>query len=242
MTTADAPRPVVAAFDFDGTLTRGGSVWRFLAAVRGHRQVALAAISMPGAIMAAALLGGHHADTAKEQLFTRLLSGMPEAEVRSKASDFAHAHYASHARRDMARMLALHRSLGHFIVVVSASPELYLAPLAEQLGASAVLGTRLAVDRNGCLTGRYEGANCRGPEKAARLSEWIAANIATGATGAADTTTAPVVWAYGNSAGDLALLELADIGVDAGRLGKLGRLGRFPRLRRAGAPDTRVVQ
>jgi hypothetical protein len=40
----------------------------------------------------------------------------------------------------------------------------------------------------------------------------------------------PVLWAYGNSRGDLRLLNAADHGVDAGRLGPLGRLRRFPRL------------
>ena len=37
MRSPDSPRPpgvVVAAFDFDGTLTHGGSVWRFLVAAR----------------------------------------------------------------------------------------------------------------------------------------------------------------------------------------------------------------
>ena len=40
----------------------------------------------------------------------------------------------------------------------------------------------------------------------------------------------PILWAYGNSRGDLRLLNAADHGVDAGRLGPLGRLRRFPRL------------
>ena len=40
----------------------------------------------------------------------------------------------------------------------------------------------------------------------------------------------PVLWAYGNSRGDLRLLNAADHGVDTGRLGPLGRLRRFPRL------------
>ena len=39
-----------------------------------------------------------------------------------------------------------------------------------------------------------------------------------------------MLWAYGNSRGDLRLLNAADHGVDAGKLGPLGRLRRFPRL------------
>jgi hypothetical protein len=40
----------------------------------------------------------------------------------------------------------------------------------------------------------------------------------------------PVLWAYGNSRGDAWLLNSADHGVDAGRLGRYGRLSRFPTL------------
>ena len=36
------------------------------------------------------------------------------------------------------------------------------------------------------------------------------------------------LWAYGNSRGDLSMLEAADVGVNVGRLGRLGRLRGFP--------------
>jgi phosphoserine phosphatase len=106
-------------------------------------------------------------------------------------------------------------------VVVSASLECYVRPAAELLGADAALATRLAVSGD-LLTGRYEGKNCRGAEKYTRVMGWIRSQ----GFGAAQ----PVLWAYGNSRGDHRLLEAADHGVDAGRLGPLGRLRRYPRL------------
>ena len=48
-----------------------------------------------------------------------------------------------------------------------------------------------------------------------------------------------MLWAYGNSRGDLRLLNAADHGVDAGRLGPLGRLRRFPRLSEVAAASAR---
>ena len=36
-----------------------------------------------------------------------------------------------------------------------------------------MIATRLAVSDAGTLTGRYEGANCRGEEKIRRLRLWI---------------------------------------------------------------------
>jgi phosphatidylglycerophosphatase C len=122
--------------------------------------------------------------------------------------------------------VAWHRDRGHKIVIVSASPELYVGPVGERIGADAVLATRLAVDADGRLTGRYDGRNCRGEEKATRLRAWMEDQVAAGAWGEAR----PAVWAYGNSAGDRRLLAAADVGVDVGRLGRLGKLRAFPRL------------
>ena len=58
------------------------------------------------------------------------------------------------------------------------------------------------------------------------LASWLRANGL-----AADRAAQAVLWAYGNSRGDLRLLRAADHGVDAGRLGRLGRLRGFPRVR-----------
>ena len=52
------------------------------------------------------------------------------------------------------------------------------------------------------LTGRMAGPNCRGPEKVARLEEWLAARC--------DGEPAHV-FAYGDSAGDRDLLARADV-------------------------------
>jgi phosphatidylglycerophosphatase C len=87
-----------------------------------------------------------------------------------------------------------------------------------------VVATRLAVDDTGALTGRYEGANCRGEEKLHRLRAWMEA----------DGVVPDRLWAYGNSRGDLRMLGAADVGVNVGRLGRLGRLRDYSGL--AGAP------
>ena len=71
------------------------------------------------------------------------------------------------------------------------------------------------------MTGRYEGANCRGEEKVRRLRGWIDGREEAPAR----------LWAYGNSRGDLRMLAAADVGVNVGRLGRLGRLRAFPGCR-----------
>jgi phosphatidylglycerophosphatase C len=211
---------VVAAFDFDGTLTHGGSVWSFLTEVRGRPRTVLAGLSVLPLLVAAALLGGTAADRAKEALFRRTLGDQDASELSDRAARFGLSHYARRRRAEVVARLEQHRRQGHRVVIVSASPELYVAGVGTELGADTVLSTRLAVGPDGRLTGRYAGRNCRGEQKLQRLREWVDAN-----------EPGALVWAYGNSAGDLRLLRAADVGVDVGRLGRLGKLRAFRRLR-----------
>jgi phosphatidylglycerophosphatase C len=218
-----SPR-TVAAFDFDGTLTSGGSVFPFLVSLRGVWPVYRAVLGLAPKLLQAALVGGTAADQFKEALFSRLLGGLPVEVVDERSITFAGRHLARHLRRDARVRLQWHQRQGHHVVIVSASPECYVRPAGALLGVDGVVATRLAVGGGGLLTGNYEGKNCRGAEKYARLVVHLRAH---GLLGGDDQ---PELWAYGNSRGDLRLLQAADHGVDAGLLGPLGRLRRFPRL------------
>jgi phosphatidylglycerophosphatase C len=222
---------VVAAFDFDGTLTRGGSVWKFLTALCGRDAVLSAGIRLLPKLVRAALFGGSAADAAKEALFVRTLAGRPATDVAQRAAAFGVAHYRRRGRTKVRARLDWHRRQGHRVVVVSASPEYYVRAAAAEIGVDDVVATRLEVDRQGNLTGHFHGPNCRGAEKLARLEQWMGTSTDTAADGGRATDSQhPYLWAYGNSAGDFEMLEAADIGVDAGRLGRFGKLRRFRRL------------
>ena len=219
-------RPTVAAFDFDGTLTNAGSVFPFLVSVRGLLPVVRAVVGLSPALLRAAIVGGSAADEVKEKLFTRLLAGMPVDELNRRGAAFANRHLGHHLREDMRRRLEWHKSQGHYTVIVSASPECYVSPAGSELGVDGVVATRLAVGGGGLLTGGYEGKNNRGSEKYARL----VGHLRTVGPAPGPSGEQPILWAYGNSRGDLRLLDAADHGVDVGRLGRLGALRRFPRL------------
>ena len=68
--------PDVAAFDFDGTLTEGGSVFGYLSALRGPAVVVPAALALAPRLLHAAVAGGTVADRTKEVLFERVLAGV----------------------------------------------------------------------------------------------------------------------------------------------------------------------
>ncbi len=218
---------VVAAFDLDGTLTEGGSVFRWLRWIAGGGRTYGAALRLAIPLSLGAIRSGRSADRAKERLFLRLLAGRDEADVAARSRQFILEHLERRLRSTTVARLRWHLSEGHDVVIVSASPEMYVEVVAEQLGARGALGTRLAVDPLGHLTGGYLGRNCRGSEKMRRLSDWITER---------HYAEAPVVYAYGNSRGDRRMLRLANFPFNAGRLGQLGSLRRYPRLR--GEPPT----
>jgi HAD superfamily phosphoserine phosphatase-like hydrolase len=201
-------------------------VFPFLVSLRGLLPVVRAVARYSPGLLRAAVVGGTAADEIKEKVFHRLIGGLAVGEVERRSALFARRHLARHLRGDVARRLEWHRRQGHYTVIVSASPECYVSPAGAELGVDGVVATRLAVGGGGLLTGGYEGKNCRGAEKYARLIVHLrAAGLLSGTAGGQ-----PVLWAYGNSRGDLRLLNAADHGVDAGKLGSIGRLRQFPRL------------
>jgi phosphatidylglycerophosphatase C len=224
--TAQVPTdaPAIAAFDLDGTLTHSGSVVHWLTAVAGARDVRRALARHAWTLVAGAIRSGPAADVAKESLFTSVLAGRSLDDVADVSSSFADAHLRQAVRPEVVARLAEHLDRGHLVVVVSASPSLYVARIAAALGAHGAAATDLEVGADRKLTGRYDGENCRGEEKLRKVRELL------DTLGARDVGPTRPLYAYGNSRGDLRLLDAADHPVDVSRLGRLGRLRRFKRL------------
>ena len=214
--------PVVAAFDLDGNLTEGGSVFHWLRFLAGDATVARAALPLLVPLTVGAVRSGQWADSAKERLFQSVLGGREFAEVEVASRAFILHHLAEEGRPEVLARLAWHRDEGHDVVLVSASPQIYVDVLVEELRISGGLGTRLAVDTRGRLTGSYQVKNCRGTEKMRRLNEWIAER---------HYEVEPVIYAYGNSRGDRRLLAGATHPFDAGKMGRWGALRAYPRLK-----------
>jgi HAD superfamily hydrolase (TIGR01490 family) len=188
--------PTVAAFDFDGTLTYRDTLVPFLARVRGRLPVARAAMGA-GPVLLRTAAGVETRQHAKEAMLIRTVRGWWLDELRAVAEDYAREVVARQLRPDRVRRLRWHQEQGHQVVLVSASPELYVGVVGRMLGCAATLASQLEVDRRGRVTGRLFGANVRGAEKERLLRAWLGESAVT-------------LWAYGDSDGDAELLAMAD--------------------------------
>jgi len=193
-------RRQVAAFDVDGTLTTTDCVVPFLRRTAGTPRLMARMLRSPFALAGAAVRRDR--DALKAASAAAAFSGVPVEALEADGVLFAQEIFDQRLRTDAIRAVRGHLDAGDTVLLVSASFEVYLRPLAELLGVDDVLAVRLATDAQGVLTGRLDGANCRGPEKVVRLHEWLERHA--GGRGAVHLS------AYGDSTGDRELLADAD--------------------------------
>jgi phosphatidylglycerophosphatase C len=192
----------IAAFDFDGTLTKRDTLFGFLVQACGRRKVARAIAAATPVVVNGRLRpqadGPHYRDSSKELLLARLFEGEDAERIAEEGRRYATT-LPERLRPDCQAQVDWHRAQGHELVIVSASLLAYLEPFAADHGFDHVIAVGLEADADGKLTGRLTGPNVRGPEKAVRLRAWLDGRPA-------DEVAA--LWAYGNSSGDHELLEL----------------------------------
>jgi phosphatidylglycerophosphatase C len=190
----------VAVFDVDGTLTTRDCVVPFMRRVAGTPGLVGGMLRSPGALISAT--ARRDRDALKAASASAAFAGREIERVQAEADEFARSVFADRLRSEVLASMRTHQQSADTVVLVSASYELYLRPLARLLGADDVLAVRLEVD-DGRLTGRLDGPNCRGPEKVRRLHEWL--DLHAGGRRSVHVT------AYGDSAGDRELLGDADV-------------------------------
>ena len=195
-----ADRPVVAAFDFDGTITDRDTLVPFLVLAFGRARVAatFAALAFTGV---GYLLRRVSIDEFKRRVLRRLVADAPAERLRALGPAHARA-IAPWLRPAALARIEWHRAQGHRLVLVSSTLDLYLQPMAAQLGFDDLLCSRLVQLRDATgadrFTGEIDGADCTGAEKPRRLEALL---------GRLD---AHELHAYGDSEGDRELLAAAD--------------------------------
>lgn len=195
---------IVAAFDFDGTITYRDSFIPFLLYIAGSWRFSKGLCKVVPKYLAYKC-GFMTNQQAKEEFIRVYLGGISKEELRRLGEEFADRALPGMIRPEMAEKIRWHNNEGHTTVLISASLDVYLEPWAKKMGFAAVLSSRVFWDKGNLVTGSLDGKNCFGAEKVVRLKKWLGAR--------------PVdfLYAYGDSRGDLELLALADEGYLRGK-------------------------
>jgi phosphatidylglycerophosphatase C len=192
-------KPAIAVLDFDGTLTFGDTLLPFLARVSLLKLLLGLIVALPaiGAFFFSSGLLKRMTlrEQAKQLLCSTVLRGCRREDLVSLASRWVPS---IRFRSKMLIRLQWHKTQGHKVAIASASPDIYMEEVARQLGIDALFCTCMETDVEGRLTGRFSTPNCWGPEKLNRLQTCF------GAIGDYE------LFAYGDSTGDLWLIEAAD--------------------------------
>ena len=186
----------VAAFDVDNTLTVRDCVVPFMKSVGGVSRLSKVLFSDLGTTFQS--IRRRDRDSLKMKFVEGIFAGENSREVESLGIQFASKVADKWLRSDVATRMRWHQEQGHVVILVSASLGAYLHPLGDLLEVDAVLCTELE-EKDGLLTGKLVGQNCRGKEKASRVQKWCQES---------GIASEDLVYAYGDSSGDTELLEL----------------------------------
>jgi len=184
----------LAVFDLDGTLVRGDTLLPFLLSFLWTRRRVgrLVILPVPILLYAARVWSAH---TAKQWLLECTLRDESAAVIASHAEWFTSTWVARRLRTRMLGCLREHQVAGDRVVLLSASPDVYVGAIARRLGIEEVVCTEVAFRDGRCL-GRIVGSNCKGIAKIERLQAHLRCEEAP-----------EVSYAYGDSRSDLPLLR-----------------------------------
>jgi phosphatidylglycerophosphatase C len=191
----------LAVFDLDGTITRHDTLLPFIFGYLWHHPWRLPRLL--AVLPALAAWGCRRADRGelKGALIKAALGGLQETQLAHWRERFIakllHRGLYAEALLELARQ----RAAGAHLVLLSASPDLYVPQIGRSLGFHETICSELSWRANGELDGRLRSANRRGEEKARCVASLLAA------------TRYSESIAFGNSSADLAHMALTTTGV-----------------------------
>lgn len=188
----------IYAFDFDGTLTKRDSLLAFLLFAKGWKEFIKCFARHLHLLLAMKLLLVD-SGKVKESIFGWYFKGMPESMFDDLCLRFASAHPHLLRPKGMQKLREVYAEPDATVIIVSASINNWVAPFFKDMPGIEIFCTRIEV-ANGNLTGRFLSANCRRQEKVRRI---LALH---------PDRRSYFLTAFGDSSGDIEMLNFADEG------------------------------
>ena len=186
----------IVAFDFDGTITTKDSFFSFIIFTKGRCRLLLGLLAC-SPFLVAFKLRLYSRQKAKERLFSFFYKGTPVDQFNRWGEAFM-TKIDAMAKPEVIKVIKKHLDEKATVLIVSASIDTWIRPWAEKTGVSEVLATRIEVNEENKLTGKFRTKNCVRQEKVNRL------------TAVFPNRNEYFLTVYGNNRGDKELVAFAD--------------------------------
>ena len=163
-----------ALFDLDGTVIKGDSILpmiRYAIKTKFAKKTHLPLIAMAFLGYSLRFIN----DTRAKEMAIAFLRGKTREQIRDFAEAFCRDVLIKRIFPGARAEIKECRAAGLQVLLVTASPDFYLQPLATELDLDGIIGTRADISKDGVYTGRIAGLNCRHLEKPLRIAEYLAA-------------------------------------------------------------------
>ncbi len=200
MSTGRSPVPGLAVFDLDGTITRSDSLGPYvLGFIKGRPSRMLGLLRVLPMVARYALALANEGEL-KSAFIKSTLGGATRAEIDLRTAAFVPQLLAHGLFKAALDQIAEHRSQGAYLVLMSASTDLYVPAIAVSWASTKPSAPASAGTANGspALSRHRIGAAKR------KLVAFASC---------ANSTPGQATAAYGNAASDIPHLRLADHGV-----------------------------
>ena len=190
----------LAIFDLDGTITRHDTLWPFISGYLLRHPVRWWRLPLCLAPVLRYFTSGRDRGALKGAIIHVTLGGLPRAQLEPWAASFTQRLLRTGLYAEALTCIAAHRRAQAHLVLLSASPDLYVPKIAAALGFDECICTEVRWRADGRLDGALASANRRGAEKTRCVRLLLAERQPL------------LVHAYGNSRADLDHLQLVSAG------------------------------
>ncbi|OED39452.1 hypothetical protein AB832_04105 [Flavobacteriaceae bacterium (ex Bugula neritina AB1)] len=188
----------VIAYDFDGTLTKKDTFIAFLIHANGFFKTVLGLLRLSPTIIFYKL-GILSNEIAKERVFSFFFKNSDIELFNSYCESFAYK-INKMTNTKTINSINEYTQENTQIIIISASIENWIIPWSEQYPVEKVIATKIEIDGNNRITGKFSTPNCYGKEKVNRLLQEF------------PNRNDYELIAYGNNKGDYELIQVADQG------------------------------
>ncbi len=197
MASSGAEPATLAVFDLDGTLTRHDTLLAYLAGFIGRHPGHAVRLLRVLPVLAAFVFGSADRGALKSAAIRAAMGGCTRREIEAWTGEFVPRLLERGMHAAALAAVAAHRRAGDLLVLLSASPDLYVPEIGRALGFERTVCTGVRWNED-CLDGHLTTPNRRDLEKARCVAELRR-----------EYPSLRLV-AYGNAASDLDHLVLAD--------------------------------